>query len=109
MLLLLVACSSDPPPPATLRHPVRVALSWYPAPEFGGFYEAVLSGAYEAAGLEVTLIPGGPGNPVIELLEGGSADVAISGADDLLLRRARGLQAVAILPGFQDSPVGLMV
>ena len=111
MFLLLLACADDappiaPPPPLTK---VRVVLNWYPEPEFGGFYEAELSGAYDDAGLDVTIIPGGPGSPVMELLEGGSAEVAISGADDLLLRRSRGLTAVAILPAFQDSPVGLMV
>jgi NitT/TauT family transport system substrate-binding protein len=92
---------------ADVRH-VSVALNWYPEPEFGGFYEALLSGAYTRAGLDVELVPGGPGVPVLEMLAARRADVAISGADDLLLRRARGLDAVAVLPGFQDSPVGLM-
>ena len=116
LLLLALACSNEPAP-ATPAAPggvpaapskVRVALNWYPEPEFGGFYEAALSGAYTKAGLEVEILPGGPGVPVLEMLAAGKADVAISGADDLLLRRAKGLDAVAILPGFQNSPIGLM-
>lgn len=106
LLTLLLACTNDAAPPALRK--VRVGLNWYPEPEFGGFYEAKLSGAYEAAGLDVEIVPGGPGVPVIEMLASGRLEVAISGADELLIRRAKGLDAVAILPGFQDSPIGLM-
>ncbi len=113
MLALLLACHSEPEPtsapPAAPARAVQVALNWYPEPEFGGYYAAVKSGAYRKAGLDVTLIPGGPGVPVLEMLAAGKVDVAVSGADDLLLRRAKGLDAVAIFAGLQDSPVGLLV
>ncbi len=106
---LFLACATEAPPPAgpTLT-PIRVALNWYPEPEFGGFYEAELSGLYDKAGLDVTILPGGPGAPTLELLGTGSAEVAITGADDLLLKRARGIQAVGLWPAFQDNPQGLM-
>ncbi len=109
--LILVACTPAPAPapPKAGPTPLKVALDWFPEPEFGGYYEALLAKDYEKAGLTVTLIPGGPGVPVLEMLASGQADVAISGADDLLLKRAKGLDAVAVFPGFQDSPVGLMV
>lgn len=107
LLALLFACTGEPaaPPAAT---PVRVALNWFPEPEFGGFYDALLTGLYAREGLAVEIVPGGPGVPVLEMLAAGKVEVAVSGADDLLVRRAEGLDAVAVFPGFQDSPVGLM-
>ena len=114
LLLALAGCSPTPDAKpaadaAPALRPVRVALNWFPEPEFGGFYEAALADTYKKAGLDVTIIPGGPGVPVLEMLASGQADVALAGADDLLVKRAKGLDAVAVFAGFQDSPVGLMV
>jgi len=115
---LLLACTSEPSTPApqatapgeaAALRPVKVALNWFAEPEFGGFYQAWVDGTYRAAGLSVDIVPGGPGVPVLEMLQAGKADVAVSGAEDLLVRRAAGLDAVAVFPGFQDSPVGLLV
>jgi NitT/TauT family transport system substrate-binding protein len=112
LIALLFACSEPPPEPVVAApappRVVKVALNWYPEPEFGGYYAALLDGAYKDAGLAVELVPGGPDVPVLEMLAEGKVDVAISGADDLLVRRSRGLDAVALFPGFVDSPVGLM-
>lgn len=111
-LTVLLGCSPTPAPAppqaaAPLR-PVRIGLDWFAEPEFGGYYQAWLDGTYKAAGLSVDLVPGGPGVPVLEMLGSGKLDVAVSGAENLLLRRAQGLDAVAVYPGFQDSPVGLL-
>ncbi|MFT5683100.1 MAG: NitT/TauT family transport system substrate-binding protein [Myxococcota bacterium] len=89
--------------------PVRLALNWYPEPEFGGFYEGVLGGHYEAAGFDVTIIPGGPGAPSLELLASGQVEAAISAADDLLIKRSKGIEAVGVFPSLQINPQGVMV
>lgn len=113
LALGLFACSGEPAPqkeapgePALT--PIRLALNWFPEPEFGGFYEGVLSGAYEKAGFDVEILPGGPGAPTLELLASGKAEVAITSADDLLLKRAKGVAAIGVWPAFQLSPTGLM-
>lgn len=108
-LSLLLACSGDPAPEAPAATPVKIALNWFPEPEFGGFYEGVLGGHYAAAGLDVEIIPGGPSAPTLELLGSGRAQVAITAADDLLLKRAKGISAVGAWPAFQLNPLGLMV
>ncbi len=113
LLALALACATEAPAPQAVAAPeplrVRVALNWYPEPEFGGYYAAEAAGLYDKAGLDVEILPGGPGAPVLELLASGQAEVAVAAAEDLLVRRAKGLDAVAVLPGLQDSPAGLLV
>ncbi|MFT5586612.1 MAG: NitT/TauT family transport system substrate-binding protein [Cognaticolwellia sp.] len=110
MLMWLLACTSAP---ETASEPglqkVTLALNWLPEPEFGGFYEGVLGGHYEQAGFRVEIMAGGPGAPSLELLQSGKAQAAISAGDDLLLKRAKGIQAIGVWPAFQDAPSGLMV
>ena len=89
--------------------PIRLVLNWYPEPEFGGFYEGVLNDHYKKAGFDVTIVPGGPGAPSLELLGSGKAQVAITSADDLLVKRLKGVKAQAVWAAFQHSPQGLMV
>lgn len=113
-LLLLAACSGEPAPaPAEPAEPartkVRLALNWFPEPEFGGFYQGVLDGTYEKAGFDVEILPGGPGAPTLELLASGKVEAAVTSADDLLLKRAKGAAAIGVWPAFQLSPAGLMV
>ena len=117
-LALLLGCAGtsettepgpEPGDQAPSLQTVVLALNWYPEPEFGGFYEAKLSGIYEEAGFDVQIVPGGPGAPSLELLASGKADVAISAADDLLVKRTKGIAAVGVWPAFQHTPQGLMV
>lgn len=106
--VLLAACSGSSSAPSG-HIPIRLALNWYPEPEFGGFYEGVLGDHYAEAGFDVTIVPGGPGAPSLELLGAGKAQVAITSADDLLVKRLKGVEAVAVWAAFQHSPQGLMV
>jgi len=116
MIWLLLACTTDEPQTEVSPEPegtpelvkVRLALNWFPEPEFGGFYEGVLGGHYEQVGLDVDVIPGGPGAPTLEQLGTGKVEVAVSAADDLLLKRSRGLKVVGVWPAFQLAPNGLM-
>ena len=39
---------------------ITFATNWLPEAEHGGFYQALADGTYEAYGLDVTIIPGGP-------------------------------------------------
>ena len=113
---LALACSGEPKPDArgseadeAAPTSVKLALNWYPEPEFGGFYEGVLGGHYARAGFDVEIVPGGPGAPTLELLTAGRAQVAITDAADLLVKRHRGVKAVGAWPAFQLNPQGLMV
>lgn len=88
---------------------VKVQLNWVPEPEFGGIYAARESGAYKKAGLDVQIVGGAAGTPVIQIVAGGQADFGVVGADDVVLARARGVDVVAVFASFQHSPLGVMV
>ncbi|MEL6346576.1 MAG: ABC transporter substrate-binding protein [Myxococcota bacterium] len=109
LTILLTGCTGTPPQTTDGQIPIRLALNWFPEPEFGGYYAAMLSGHYEKAGFDVTILPGGPGAPSLELLSTGRAEAAISAADDLLVKRSRGINAVGVFPALQFTPVGVMV
>ena len=60
--LFLAGCNrqSDSSVAAGELTPITVQLDWVAEPEHGGFYQAQADGLFEAAGLKVTLIQGGP-------------------------------------------------
>ena len=88
---------------------VKLALNWVPEPEFGGFYAAREGGAYLRQGLDVDIMGGGAGVPVLQMVATGRADFGTVGGDELVTARARGADVVAIFATFQTSPQGIMV
>lgn len=87
---------------------LAIALNWKPEPEFGGLYEAQRSGAFARRGLEVE-ITGGPGAPVVQMVEAGTVQYGIVAADEVLQARDRGTDVVAVFATYQTNPQGLMV
>lgn len=85
----------------------KLALNWKPEPEFGGFY-AALSGAYKKNGLEVEVVPGGSGTPVVQMLAAGKIDYGIVSADEVVISRSNGSDVVAVFAAFQTNPQGIM-
>jgi NitT/TauT family transport system substrate-binding protein len=88
--------------------PLAIALNWKPEPEFGGIYEARRSGAFAKPGLEVE-ITGGPGAPVVQMVESGQVAVGVVAADEVVIARDRGSDVVAIYAIYQTNPQGIMV
>lgn len=87
---------------------VKLALNWKPEPEFGGFYQAKVSGAYAAGGLEVEIVPGGSGTPTVQMVDNGRAEFGIVSADELVTLRAKGGDVVALFTVYQTCPQALM-
>jgi NitT/TauT family transport system substrate-binding protein len=86
-----------------------LALDWVPEPEFGGFYAARESGAFQSHGLNVEIRGGGAGVPVVQMVASGKAQFGIAGADEVITARARGADVVPVFATFQTSPQGVMV
>jgi len=84
---------------------VRFVTDWKAQAEHGGFYQAVASGEYRKRGLDVKIIPGGPGSNVPQLLASGAADLGMGSDNFIVLNLAQQkvpLKAVAAF--FQKNP-----
>lgn len=106
----LLACSRSGEKPASGARfgRVKLALNWVPEPEFGGFYAAKEGGAFQRAGMDVEILKGGAGVPVLQMVATGQAEFGIVGADDVLNGISRGADVIPIFAAFQTSPQGIM-
>lgn len=105
VLLLMSACGRGDAPTGPLgRTKVRIALNWFPEVEHGGYYEAVRKGFYAEEGLEVEILPGGPGAAVVQRVASGEVDYGVENADKVLFGRAAGTAVVALFAPLQISP-----
>jgi NitT/TauT family transport system substrate-binding protein len=100
----LVARAADKAP-----FKITVQLDWVAEPEHGGFYQAAARGFFREAGLDVTLIPGGPNAHVMPSVATGKADVGQADSTNTLLQQAEGLPVVQFAAVFQDDPSGILV
>lgn len=88
---------------------IIVQLDWVAEPEHGGFYQAEARGYFRAEGLDVTLIPGGPGAHVMASVATGKADIAQADNVATFQQQAEGLPFVQFAAVFQDDPSGIIV
>ena len=86
-----------------------IALNWFPEAEHGGFYAAQAAGLYKAKGLDIKLVAGGPGAPVLQEVATGRVEFGVSNADEVLIARSQGVPVVAVLAPIQTSPRVIMV
>lgn len=88
---------------------ITVQLDWVAEPEHGGFYQAQARGFFREEGLDVTLIPGGPGAFVMPSVATGKADIGQADSTNALLQQAEGLPVLQFAAVFQDDPSGILV
>ena len=114
LLALLAGCGekSEPGPRATAgggaKQPLRLMLDYFPNADHAGIYAAEASGAYERAGLDVTITPPPDPSAPLKLLLAGKTDLAISYEPELLLARDKGAQLVAVGALVQKPLTSLM-
>jgi NitT/TauT family transport system substrate-binding protein len=75
---------------------IRMQLSWTPEAEFAGYLVAKAKGYYSQAGLNVTILPGGPNVNDIQQLVTGAADVTVDRTSTLFQAWAKGIPIKAI-------------
>lgn len=84
---------------------ITFATDWRAQAEHGGFYQAVAKGFYAKRGLEVEILPGGPGVNVPQLMAGGAVDFGMGSNSFIPLRIVEaGIPVRAVMTVFQKDP-----
>jgi NitT/TauT family transport system substrate-binding protein len=94
------ACNSAAP--ATLT-PLKFQLKWVTQAQFAGYYAALDQGFYKAAGLDVSLLIGGPNINEVQVVASGGADMGTTWLPSMLQAREHGADLVSISQIFQRS------
>lgn len=88
---------------------VSFGTNWLAQPEHGGFYQSVADGTYEACGLEVTILPGGPQVNNRALLLAGKIDFNMGGNMlEAFSAAAEDIPVKVVAASFQKEPQVLM-
>jgi NitT/TauT family transport system substrate-binding protein len=91
--------------PAAAADKLNFGIEWTPQAEFGGFYQAQAEGLYDAAGLDVTIRPGGPQVNTSQLLISGALDLALAANSFEPLNMVReNIPYIAVAAFYQKDP-----
>ncbi|HVK60641.1 MAG TPA: ABC transporter substrate-binding protein [Bdellovibrionales bacterium] len=85
---------------------IQLALNWKPEPQFGGFYAA--ESAFKKNKLDVEVLQGGSGTPVVQMVGADKVPFGIASADEVVIARSNGSDVVAIFAAYQTNPQGIM-
>src|SRR5450755_3269656 len=103
VMLFAAGCHHSPTDSSGLTKVVLQA-DWYPQPEHGGFYTAIVKGYYKDEGLDVSIHPGGPYVTVEQQVSSGAAQFGMGSSDKTLESIADGLPLVAVAATMQHDP-----
>lgn len=87
--------------------PVSLRLKWLDQAQFAGYYLAKSQGLYRNKGLEVTINPGGPEIAPVQMVVSNVDQFGITGADQILLAREKGIPIVALAVIYKNTPVAI--
>ncbi len=95
-------------PSAVAQDKVTMLTSWYAQAEHGGFYQALATGLYKKANLDVTIRMGGPQINGMQILGAGQTDFLMSYDFSVLKALEAGLDATTVATSFQFDLQGLV-
>jgi NitT/TauT family transport system substrate-binding protein len=110
-LVILAAGCRSPSSTARTAGLTKVTLQadWYPQPEHGGFYTAVIKGYYKDEGLDLTIQPGSQYLIPDQQVAVGAAQFGMGSSDRTLESVADGQPLAAVAATMQNDPQGIMV
>ena len=82
---------------------VRFVLQWVPQSQFAGYFAAQDQGYFKDAGLDVTIIPGGPDINPMQVVASSGAEIGTTWVPKMLASRENGTDLVDIAQIFQRS------
>ncbi len=83
---------------------VVLRLKWIHQAQFAGYYAAVEKGFYKEAGLDVEIRPGGADFPSVQMVASGSEQFGVTGADQILMAREKGVPVKAVSAVYRKTP-----
>lgn len=102
LLILLAPCT------LAAKEDISLQLKWKHAFQFAGYYMALEKGFYDEAGLNVSIIEGGPDQSPIKHVASGEGHYAISDSG-IMIAHAKGAKVKVLAAIFQHSPLALAV
>ncbi|WP_421723469.1 ABC transporter substrate-binding protein [Bauldia sp.] len=105
---LFATCLALPASAEDTNTRVSFGLNWLPQGEHCGFYQALATGLYEDAGLDVELQPGGPDINVPNLVAAGTVDLGMGSSFTSLNAINQGIPLVTVAAFLQKDPQTLV-
>jgi len=102
MALPFAAQAADAP------QPVRILSNWFAQPDQAGYWQAQQDKLGKEAGIEISVLQGGPKIQTIPQVASGQAEFGIGNADDVLLARLRGAPVRAVFAHLDYVPYTLV-
>ena len=109
LTVLTTACSPSSTNQTPALTKVTLQADWYPQPEHGGFYTALVNGYYQDEGLDVTIQPGSQYAIPDQQVAVGAAQFGMGSSDRTLESVADGHPLIAVAATMQTDPKGIMV
>ncbi|MCM8527351.1 MAG: ABC transporter substrate-binding protein, partial [Lentisphaeraceae bacterium] len=97
-------CSDKKPVNDNQLLDIKLQLNWMPEAEHGGYYEALLKGYFKEEGLNVEILPGGPGVRVETETALGRVEFGIANADKILIVGDKDMKLHALMSPYEKSP-----
>lgn len=113
MLAILAACSPAQKQTAGQAGSgltnIRFATDWRAEAEQGGFYQALANGEYAKRGLNVTIVPGGPGVNVPQLVAAGAVEMGVGSNSFIVMNLANEHVPVKAVAAFMQKDPQVLI
>ena len=100
MLVAPLAAQAQAPAPEKFTF----LTNWFAQAEHGGFYQALATGLYRNAGLDVTIRMGGPQVNIMQIMAAGQAECVMGYDVQTMNSWEQGINAVTVAAAFQKDP-----